>query len=333
MEQNRSEDILGPEMTWFIDGQASSGTRRMYRSDVQDLARFVANRGRTLAEASRDDLVEWIRHLETREVRGKRGLDGATLARKLSVIKSAFEFLRRKGAVSENPAGDLKPPRVDRSQGKTPCPSKREAELLLGAMDPSTNRGLRDRAIGMILFGQGLRVSEVAKLQRKHLTTEDGYTVVRLVGKGGSVVKSVLSPDVTQILQEHLRKNVPHGEYVFRAMPTNPKYQEERGRDPRTRAIGSRSILVMLKAYARKAGLDPGAIRPHGGRVFFITEAYRRTHDLERVANDVGHKSLNTTRRYLRYLAELKEHVALTVRLIPRDSVLKPARSSNERSH
>ncbi|MCI0656143.1 MAG: tyrosine-type recombinase/integrase [Acidobacteria bacterium] len=315
---------LAREAMEFVEAQASPATRRMYQSDVQDLARFVSGRGRTIAEASREDLVGWIRSLETRVVRGKRGVEGATQARKLSVIKSLFEFLRTKGAIESNPAADLKPPRVDRSQGKTPCPSKREAELLLGVMDPETARGLRDRAIGMILFGQGLRVSEVARLQRKQLTTEDGYTVIRLVGKGGAIVKSVLSPEVDQALQVHLRRNVPHGEYVFRAMPTNAKYHEGKGRDPRTRPIGTRSILVMLKCYARRAGLDPGSIRAHGGRVFFITEAYRRTRDLERVARAVGHRSLGTTRRYLRYLEEPKDHAALAVKLVPRETLLEP---------
>lgn len=315
---------LAPEAKDFVEAQASPSTRRMYESDVRDLARFVASRGRTLPEASRDDLVAWIRSLETRQVRGKQGIEGATLARKLSVVKTFFEFLRAKGRVTVNPAADLKPPRVDRSQGKTPCPSKRDAEQLLGAMDQGSPRGLRNRAIGMILFGQGLRVSEVAKLQKKHLATEDGYTVVRLAGKGGAIVKSVLSPDVDRVLQDHLRKNVPHGEYVFRAMPTNSRYHEGKGRDPRTRPIGTRSILVMLKRYARRAQLDPGSVRAHGGRVFFITEAYRRTRDLERVASAVGHRSLSTTRRYLRYIQELKDHAALSVRLTPRETLLKP---------
>jgi len=315
----------------FTEVQASDTTRRMYRSDLADLGRFLRARGRSLEEATREDLVGWIRSLEVRNVRGKRGVEGATLARKLCVIKSFFEFLRTKGTIKTNPGSDLRAPRVDRTQGKTPCPAKREVELLLGAMDSTTARGLRDRAIGLLLFGQGLRVSEVAKLEKRHLATEDGYTVIRLAGKGGTIVKSVLSPDVEQVLGEHLRKNVPQGQYVFRAMPTNAKYHEGKGRDPRTRPIGTRSILVMLKSHARQAKLDPRSIRPHGGRVFFITEAYRRTHDLERVARAVGHQSLGTTRRYLRYLEEANDHAALAVRLIPRETLLKPEREPHGR--
>jgi integrase/recombinase XerD len=315
---------LSMEADAFVEVKPSTATRRMYRSDLADLARYLESRGRPMMEASREDLIGWIRTLETREVRGKQGVDGATLARKLSVVRSLYEFLRVRGQIVSNPAADLKPPCVDRSQGKTPCVSKREAEQLLGVMDPATLPGLRDRAIGMLLFGQGLRVSEVAKLEKRHLSTEDGYTVIRLAGKGGSLVKSVLSPDVEAVLREHLKKNVPQGEYVFRAMPRNAKYHEGKGRDPRTRPIGTRSILVMLKNYARRARLDPGSIRPHGGRVFFITEAYRRTHDLERIARAVGHRSLATTRRYLRYLEEPKDHAALAVHLSPREPLLKP---------
>ena len=55
-----------PEVLEFVDNQASIQTRRMYHSDVEDLARFVAGRGRPLREALREDLVGWFRSLEKR---------------------------------------------------------------------------------------------------------------------------------------------------------------------------------------------------------------------------------------------------------------------------
>ncbi len=296
----------------FTEVQAAETTRAMYRSDLADLAR-----DRDGAEVNDAAAVSWIRSLEARR------LDPATIARKISVARSFFEHLRKKRIVDTNPFADIKPPKVDRSEGKTPCLAKREVELLLGVMDPKNPYGLRDRAIAFLLFGCGLRVSTVARLRKDEIATEDGYAVIRVVGKGGRLQKSVLAPDVEAVLREHIQRNAPHGEWVFRAMPTNARYHESVGRDPRTRPLTRQSILAGLKRWARAAGLDEKSVRCHSGRVFFVTEAYRRTHDLERVARAVGHSSLGTTRRYLRYLERPEDHAALAVKLTPREPALR----------
>ena len=167
-------------------------------------------------------------------------------------------------------------------------------------------------------------MSEVAKLHRDNLASEDGYVVIRLSGKGGRVTHTVLSPDAEKIIRAHRAKVKGASGYLFLAMARNGHYQKSLGRDPRTRPISTRSVLMMLKSYARKAGLDPKVIRPHGGRVFFVTEAYRRTHDLEGIAHAVGHANLGSTRKYLRYVAEHKDHAALSVLLTPRENLVTP---------
>ncbi len=83
------------------------------------------------------------------------------------------------------------------------------------------------------------------------------------------------------------------------------------------RPISARAIHAMVKRYARKAGLDPRVLRPHSGRVFFITQSYLKTRDLERMARAVGHRELATTRRYLRLGAVLEDHPAKLIDLLP----------------
>ena len=313
---------LAPAIAEYADAQASPGTSRVYRGDLLELSLFLEARNTDLLEAKQVDLTAWIRALRTKETRGRRGLRDSTIARKLRVAKSFYDFQLEKRTLVENPARFLKPPKIDKSQGMTPLNSKREVEVLLGVMDPSTPLGLRDRTITMLFYGQGLRLAEVATLERDHLTTEDGYTVIRRAGKGGRKFRSVLSPEAERLLREHLKKNAPHGRYIFRAMPRNGSYQVKEGRDPRTRPLSAWSIRKSLKRHARLAGLDPGSIRPHAGRVFFVTEGYRRTGDLEAVSRDVGHVSIATTRGYLHHLAEPKDSVTLKIKLVPREPLL-----------
>ena len=190
---------------------------------------------------------------------------------------------------------------------------KGEVERLLGTFDPRRPRELRDLAIATLLFANGLRVSEVAGLRRSQVGREEGHPVIELSGKGGSRTRTTLRPEVAKLLETHIAKNAPHGEYLFRAMPRNPRHFEREGRDPRTRPISTHSIEKMLKRAARKARLDPRRVRPHAGRVFFVTEAYEATGDLERVSRGVGHEDLSTTRGYLRYLDTAGKHPALAL--------------------
>src|SRR5438094_8454200 len=83
------------------------------------------------------------------------------------------------------------------------------------------------------------------------------------------------------------------------------------------RHLANRVIYDRLKAYIAKAGLNPTYIRPHSGRVFFITQSYFKTRDLERVARAVGHRDLATTRRYLRLGSVLGDHPARVITLAP----------------
>jgi len=290
----------------FVGMQSSPQTRQMYASDLRDLESFLVGRDVALLSTHEADGLAWRTLLESRR------LAPATISRKLTVARSFFEFLldsddAGQGTLHRNPFRRVRPPRFDRSVGKTPCPPREEVERLLQRIDPATPRGARDRAIMLLLFNQGLRVSEVARLQRPSIQQHGEHTLLSLVGKGGSEIRSVLAPRVKTALETHLRINAPQGLFVFQALGK---------RFPGVRpSITPRSIHSSLKRFARLAGLDPRGVRPHSGRVFFITQAYLKSRDLERVATAVGHRNLATTRRYLRYQDILGSHPALLIDL------------------
>ncbi|HEV3026803.1 MAG TPA: site-specific integrase, partial [Planctomycetota bacterium] len=254
--------------------------------------------------------LAWRTHLEA------RSLAPATIARKLAVARGLFAYLADLdqppvGLPSRNPFRRIRPPRFDRTVGKTPCPVPEEVRRLLRTIGARTARRRRDLLVTLLLFNQGLRISEVARLERCHVQKHGKRTYLALVGKGGSEIRSVLPYDLAALLERHLRSRHSPSRFVFTRMDQG----EEGGRGP-DRPLGVRTIRAKLKDYVLKAGLDPAQVRPHSGRVFFITQSYLKTRDLERVARAVGHRELATTRRYLRLGSALEDHPAMLMDLI-----------------
>ena len=296
----------------FTTQHPSPLTRQMYASDLRDLSQFLARRlGLSLPAITEEHALAWRTHLEARK------LVPATIARKLAVARGLFAYLADldqppTGLPPRNPFRRIRAPRFDRSMGKTPCPVPEEVRRLLRTIGSRTARRRRDLLVTLLLFNQGLRISEAARLERSQVTKHGRRTYLALVGKGGSEIRSVLPNDLAALLERHLRGQNPPSRFVFTRMD-----QKEGGRAPE-RPLAVRTIRAKLKDYVLRAGLDPAQVRPHSGRVFFITQSYLKTRDLERVARAVGHRELATTRRYLRLGAALEDHPAILMDLAPR---------------
>lgn len=298
----------------FLSLRPSPATRRLYASDLRDLVGFVGRRfGLTLPGFTEEHAIAWRGHLEA------RGLAPATIARKLIGARGLFAFLLDlepppPELAPRNPFRRVRPPRFDRSVGKTPCPGPAEVRRLLAIIPAKTPTGRRDLVITILLFNQGLRLSEVARLERTHILRHGRQTYLALVGKGGSEIRSVLGGKVAVLLNEHLQ-GLPAGQrYLFTRLDGRNRHGVSTSPD---RPLDPTTIRTKLKAYAALGGLDPALFRPHSGRVFFITQSYLATRDLERVARAVGHRELATTRRYLRLGTALEDHPARLLDILP----------------
>jgi integrase/recombinase XerD len=299
----------------YLDHHPSAATRRMYASDLGDLAHFLSRRlSLTLPAITEEHALAWRTHLDA------RGLAPATIGRKLAVARGFFTYLLDLdqppvGLPPRNPFRRIRPPKFDRTVGKTPCPGSAEVRRLLRTIGSRSPRRRRDLIITLLFFNQGLRLSEVARLERSHVMRHGRQTYLSLVGKGGSEIRSVLSQELSKLLDRHLRGLKPGSRFVFTRMD-----RPAAAGTAQDRPLATRVIYERLKAYVTRAGLDPTSIRPHSGRVYFITESYLKTRDLERVARAVGHRDLATTRRYLRLGAALEDHPAMLLDLAPRRS-------------
>lgn len=230
----------------FLDHHPSAATRRMYASDLGDLAHFLGRRlGLTLPTITEEHALAWRTHLDA------RGLAPATIGRKLAVARGFFTYLLDLdqppvGLPPRNPFRRIRPPKFDRTVGKTPCPGPEEVRRLLRTIGSGSPRRRRELLITLLFFNQGLRLSEVTRLERSGVMRHGRTTYLSLVGKGGSEIRSVLSQDLARILDRHLREQRPAGRFALTRMDRPAAPGATTDRPLATRVIYERLKIVSV---------------------------------------------------------------------------------------
>lgn len=274
----------------------SPNTVRGYRVDLDRFARW-ARRSFGEVDARR---VERLRPPEIRNflsLRRQEGLGATSLRRTQSALRAFFRFGIRRQWFTRNPMEGIDSPKTGR-----PLPqvlSIGEAERLLGAPEDSL-LGARDRAILEILYGSGLRVSEVAGLTRSAIDLTGRTLCVHGKGRKDRVVP--LSPAAAQAVEAYLgrrRAEQPQAE-------EQPALFLNRFATPLT----ARSMARLLEKHSRRAGLMK-LVRPHALRHSFATHLLDGGADLRAVQEMLGHASLSTTQIYAHLSKEKLKKVYL----------------------
>lgn len=147
-----------PEIEWFANIE-NANTRRAYRIDLNDFMSFAGvSAPSEFRLVKRSHLIAWRKQME------QRGLEPATIRRKLSAIASLFDHLCDSNSVDFNPADGVKRPNSGSNEGKSPALGDEQAKLILEAPPLNTLKGLRDRAILSALLFHGLRRAELCSL-------------------------------------------------------------------------------------------------------------------------------------------------------------------------
>jgi Phage integrase, N-terminal SAM-like domain len=185
-------DALGSlpeEEVWFAS-RKSRETRQAYAGDVRRFIRLFGITSREeLRQVDHKIMMACPRHL--REV---QRLHPTTIRRRLSALSSLFRHLIQFEVIAANPVQAIDRPAINRWQGMIPAFSPQEARALLDAPDPTTEEGLRARAILSLGLQVGLRQSEIMRLKVRDLHTTGGYDALRAVytpeigGVGGGVL-------------------------------------------------------------------------------------------------------------------------------------------------
>ena len=261
-----------------VEDGSSSLTIAAYRRDLARLTAFLRTRRRTLETARADDLVA---HLETLR---QKGLSPRTMARGLAAIRGFYRFGRAAGIVRQDPAALLETPRLPRRLPR--ALSKPDAAALVESPGDGGPRDWRDRAILELLYGSGLRASELAGLRPGDVDLAAQMLICR-----GKRDRQRLVP-----IGDAARRAL--AAYIERARP-----RLARRKDPgvlflnlRGGPLGRRGLWRIVRARAGGVGLRGGF--PHALRHSFASHLLEGGADLRSVQALLGHADIGTTEIY-----------------------------------
>ena len=283
---NESKEIIDLflDSLWMERG-LSKNTLFAYRSDISKYARWLQNQGINITKAGPQNILAYLASTENKSTR--------TVARNLSSLRRLYEYLSKEDKVKQNPIKNVEAPRLGRSLPKSL--TENEVESLLDA--PNTNQplGLRDKTMLEILYGTGLRVSELITLTLHQINLRQG--VVRVMGKGN---KERLVP-LGEISTEWLEKYLAHGrnEILGENNSTDTLFPSRRGK-----SMTRQTFWHIVKRHAIVAGIKK-SISPHMLRHAFATHLINHGADLRVVQMLLGHSDISTTQIYT--------HVALSL--------------------
>ncbi len=261
----------------------SEHTVTAYISDVTKLPAFGALRGWELQPAKveafhLDGFVSYLAEL---------GLAARSQARLISALRTYFGYLADDLLIETDPTELLSAPKLGR---KIPAVlSYEEVRRLLGAIDLSTDHGLRDRALLEVLYACGLRVSEATNLRLTGLYPGEGF--IRVKGKGNKERLVPISDGAIKHLNiylEHVRAQLP----TIKPEAENVIFLNRRGG-----ALSRVSVFTAVKRYAAAAGIER-SVSPHTFRHSFATHLIEGGADLRAVQEMLGHESILTTEIY-----------------------------------
>ncbi len=266
-------------------------TCRAYQHDLQEFFSFLnPDPGMRKEHAPASESVDPL-HVDGLMIRRYLGYlyqknSKATVARKLSAIRSFFKFLIRRGVLEVNPTEMIHTPKQDKA-----IPSYLPVDemfRLLDSIQADSLLGLRNRAIFETLYSSGLRVSELAGMNTSDLNFS--AALVRVFGKGGK------------------HRMVPIGQKALKAVEAyRIQLQREAGiglndtgplfLNKNHARLSTRSIARILKKLVDDCGLI-SPVSPHALRHTFATHMLDAGADLRTIQELLGHKSLATTQKY-----------------------------------
>ena len=255
----------------------SHNTLIAYGADIDKLQEHLKiHHSTSLLAASQDHIVAFIGDLQ------KKGHASSTLCRSLVAIKVFYRFLSQEGYTSLDPTVLLATPKI--WQLIPEVLTVAEVDALLAAPDTTAHIGIRDRAILLILYACGLRVSELCQLNLHSLSDAS----VRVKGKGSKERVIPIATNAVAAVDDYLHH-----------CRSSAKDHEQKALF--VTASGARidrtAVWERVKYYGKKAGIMKN-ISPHTLRHSFATHLLENGADLRVIQEMLGHASIATTDRY-----------------------------------
>jgi len=285
-----------------VERNFSPHTLVSYQGDLKSFINFL--------KRDRIDSVNKVDRLQVRKFLAHlagRNLKKSTIARKLSSIRSFFKYLTREKIVTQDPTIYILTPK--RTKKVPSFLDLGEVRQLLELPDSRTILGLRDRAILEILYGSGLRVSELVNLNIGDVDLLGG--MIKVKGKGSKERLVPIGEIGLASIERYLSmRQSPQRPAFFKAKSFhNLSYSKEPlFMNFQGSRLGAQSINRLLQKYIRLASIKKG-VSPHTLRHTFATHLLDAGCDLRAVQEMLGHASLSTTQIYTHVTTEKLKRV------------------------
>jgi integrase/recombinase XerD len=274
--------ILGFKSYLRLERSLSVNTIEAYLRDVDKLQQYFISISlkKDLESISSDELKDflvWVNEL---------GMLPPTQARVLSGLKAFFKYLVLENIINNDPSALLESPKTSRKLPDTL--NIVEVNSLIDTIDLSKPEGMRNKAILEILYGCGLRVSELTGLKISNLYLDIEF--IKILGKGNKERLVPIGSDAIKYLRifideirVHIKVKPGNEDFVFLNNRGNP--------------ISRVMVFIIIKDLAEKAGITKN-ISPHTFRHSFATHLIEGGADLRAVQEMLGHESITTTEIY-----------------------------------
>lgn len=260
-----------------VERRLSANTVAAYKRDLEEFSHFILRNYGALPEQVEPAMIErfmaWMYD---------KNRSSASQARRLSGIKSFYNFLLLSDKVEQLPTENVDTPHRERMLPDVL--TVEEIDAMLSTFDMTTSKGCRDSAMVEVLYSCGLRVSELTSLRINDLFFGEGY--IRIVGKGD---KQRLVP-IGSIARDKIQLYMEYRTPASRSEAT--LFLNNRGK-PLTRIM----VFNIIKQAAQLAGVDK-QISPHTLRHSYATHLLEGGANIRQVQELLGHESILTTEIY-----------------------------------
>lgn len=258
-----------------VERRLSANTAASYCSDVEAFLECLD--GKDAVTSGSEDILAYLK--------GRSGtLSKRSQARMLSSLRSFFDFLILEGERPDNPCDRVDAPKLGRYLPEVLSPG--EVDAIMDSVPLNSWMGVRDRAMLEILYGCGLRVSELCALRISHVYSEEGF--VRVIGKGDKERLVPMGEPASDAFRNYME---------LRPEPFAPSFEDIAFLNRFGKPLSRVSVFKMVKTRALAAGVTR-EISPHTFRHSFATHLIENGADLRTVQEMLGHESILTTEIY-----------------------------------
>lgn len=262
-----------------VERGSSALTVKAYGRDLADYTRFLVARGLTRpGEEQRDDIVAYEHDLY------ERGYAASSVKRRMSAVKGFYRFSMSENLRPDNPATAVDLPKVP---GSLPdVLSIDQVNRLLDQPFPATPLGMRDKTVLELLYGCGLRASELVGLNTGDLFLQEG--LVRVMGKGSRERVAPISGTALDAVVSYLEQARPQ--------LTGPRTGGALILNARGGRITRQSVHAIVRRAGERVMIDN--LHPHTLRHSFATHMLEGGADLRTIQEILGHANISTTQIY-----------------------------------